>query len=139
MKYAADFRSLPRNALKGKWGIAVVAGLIASLLGAIGSSGPEINVELNDGNVNASLQILVRMRSPVQIWLAAPRKSLEPQRVLGFLLFCAVCRPPQKPTQKPTRLYFYMQNSAIILYHHTSIRVCVHCEGCVYGRSNYPS
>ena len=58
MKYAADFRSIARNVLKGKWGIAVVAGLIASLLGAIGSSGPELNVELNDGNFNASLQIL---------------------------------------------------------------------------------
>ena len=57
MIYAADFRSIARNALKGKWGIAVVAGLIASLLGAIGSSGPELNVELNDGNFNASLQI----------------------------------------------------------------------------------
>ncbi len=82
MKYAADSRSLARNALKGKWGIAVVARLIASLLGATGSSGPEINVELNDGNFNASLQILVRMRSPVQIWLAAPRKSLEPQGLI---------------------------------------------------------
>ena len=58
MKYAADFRSIARNVLKGKWGIAVVAGLIASVLGAIGSSGPELNVELNDGNFNASLQIL---------------------------------------------------------------------------------
>ena len=58
MKYAADFRSLARNALKGKWGIAVVAGLIASLLGAIGSSGPELKIELNEGNFNASLQIL---------------------------------------------------------------------------------
>ena len=58
MKYAADFRSIARTALKGKWSIAVVAGLIASLLGAIGSSGPELNVELNDGNFNASLQIL---------------------------------------------------------------------------------
>ena len=27
------------------------------------------------------------MRSPVQIWLAAPQKSLELQRVSGFLLF----------------------------------------------------
>ena len=58
MKYADDFRSIARNALKGKWGIAVVAGLIASLLGAVGSGGPELNVELNDGNFNASLQIL---------------------------------------------------------------------------------
>ena len=46
-----------------------------------------------------------------QIWLAAPQKSLEPQRVLGFLLFCAVYCLLQKPTQKPTRLCFSMQNS----------------------------
>ena len=58
MKYASDFRSIARNALKGKWGIAVIAGLIASLLGAIGSSGPELNLKLNEGNFNASLQIL---------------------------------------------------------------------------------
>lgn len=58
MKYASDFRAIARNALKGKWGIAVIAGLIASLLGAIGSGGPELNVELNNGNFNASLQIL---------------------------------------------------------------------------------
>ena len=58
MKYASDFRAIARNALKGKWGIAVVAGLIASLLGAIGSIGPELKIELNEGNFNASLQIL---------------------------------------------------------------------------------
>ena len=72
MKYAADFRSIARNALKGKWGIAVVAGLIASLLGAIGSSGPELNVELNDGNFNASLQIfgqdVVSSNGGVEFW-----------------------------------------------------------------------
>ena len=58
MKYASDFRAIARNALKGKWGIAVVAGLIASLLGAIGAIGPELKIELNEGNFNASLQIL---------------------------------------------------------------------------------
>ena len=72
MKYAADFRSIARNALKGKWGIAVVAGLIASLLGAIGSSGPELNVEFNDGNFNASLQIfgqdVVSSNGGAELW-----------------------------------------------------------------------
>ena len=72
MKYAADFRSIARNVLKGKWGIAVIAGLIASLLGAIGSSGPELNVELNDGNFNASLQILgqdvISTNGGVEFW-----------------------------------------------------------------------
>jgi len=72
MKYAADFRSIARTALKGKWGIAVIAGLIASLLGAIGSIGPELNVELNDGNFNASLQILgqdvISTNGGVEFW-----------------------------------------------------------------------
>ena len=72
MKYAADFRSIARNVLKGKWVIAVVAGLIASVLGAVGSSGPELNVELNDGNFNASLQILgqdvISTNGGVEFW-----------------------------------------------------------------------
>ena len=72
MKYASDFRSIARNALKGKWGIAVIAGLIASLLGAIGSSGPELNLELNEGNFNASLQILgqdvISTNGGVEFW-----------------------------------------------------------------------
>ena len=34
MKYAADFRAIARDALRGKWPIAVLTGFIASLLGA---------------------------------------------------------------------------------------------------------
>ena len=37
MKYAADFRELARNALRGKWGIAVIVGLVAVLLGGTGN------------------------------------------------------------------------------------------------------
>ena len=57
MKYAADFRRIAREALRGRWGIAVIAGLIASLLGAIGSGGPELNIELNDGHFQAGLSV----------------------------------------------------------------------------------
>lgn len=51
MKLAADFRYIAREALKGKWGIAVIAGLIASLLGGLGSDGPEVklNIDLSEG------------------------------------------------------------------------------------------
>ena len=31
MKYAAEFRELARNALRGKWGTAVIVGLVAVL------------------------------------------------------------------------------------------------------------
>ena len=51
MKVAEDFRYIAREALRGKWGIAVIAGLIASLLGALGSDGPEVklNVDISEG------------------------------------------------------------------------------------------
>ncbi len=51
MKLAADFRYIAREALRGKWGIAVIAGLIASLLGGLGSDGPEVklNIDLSEG------------------------------------------------------------------------------------------
>lgn len=55
MKYAADFRSIARNALTGRWTIAVVAGLIASLLGAVASNGPELKLNINDSGVNVGV------------------------------------------------------------------------------------
>ena len=48
MKLAADFRYIAREALRGKWGIAVIAGLIASLLGGLGSDGPEVKLNINN-------------------------------------------------------------------------------------------
>ena len=51
MKYAADFRSIARNALTGRWGIAVIAGLIASLLGAA-SGIPEFRLDHNSSGTD---------------------------------------------------------------------------------------
>ena len=51
MKYAADFRSIARNALTGRWGIAVIAGLIASLLGAA-SGIPEFSLDYNSSGTD---------------------------------------------------------------------------------------
>ena len=56
MKYAADFRSIARNALSGRWGLAVITGLIASLLGAVASNGPEIKFNINDNGANVGLE-----------------------------------------------------------------------------------
>lgn len=56
MKYAEDFRRIARNALKGKWTIAVVAGLLAALLGGEALGGPQINFKLNDGNFYIGLE-----------------------------------------------------------------------------------
>ena len=51
MKFAADFRHIAREALRGKWPIAVIAGLIASLLGGLGADGPEVklNIDMSTG------------------------------------------------------------------------------------------
>ena len=56
MKYAADFRSIARNALSGRWTVAVIAGLIASLLGAVASNGPEIKLNINDSGANVGME-----------------------------------------------------------------------------------
>jgi uncharacterized membrane protein len=48
MKSASDFRSIARNALSGRWGIAVGAGLLAALLGAIPSGSSNYRSDRND-------------------------------------------------------------------------------------------
>ena len=49
MKLAADFRYTAREALRGKWGVAVIAGMIASLLGAITSARFNIDTDTPTG------------------------------------------------------------------------------------------
>lgn len=51
MKYAKDFRADARRALTGKWAIAVIAGLLAVLLGGAGTgSGIEVDFDLSEGS-----------------------------------------------------------------------------------------
>jgi len=52
VKYASDFRHTARDSLRGKWGIAVLAGLIASLLGAVTSNGPKIEFYYGDNGAS---------------------------------------------------------------------------------------
>ena len=57
MKIAEDFRKIARNALIGKWRIALAVGLVATILGATGTNGPEfkINIDGSGGNVSFNL------------------------------------------------------------------------------------
>lgn len=48
MNCAADFRRIAREALSGKWLTAVIAGLIAALLGGVSSDGPELKFSTGD-------------------------------------------------------------------------------------------
>ena len=52
MMYAYDFRKIARDVLRGKWGIAVIAGLIATLLGGAASIGPELELKISDSGRN---------------------------------------------------------------------------------------
>lgn len=54
MKYAANFRGIARKALAGNWAIAVLAGLIAVLLGGLGSKASEVklNVDMSGPSAN---------------------------------------------------------------------------------------
>lgn len=51
MKLAADFRQAAREALCGKWPIAILIGLVAVLLDGAGSGGPEVkfNYDVSSG------------------------------------------------------------------------------------------
>lgn len=57
MKYAADFRAIARGALSGRWGIAVVAGLVASMLGGLASQF-EVNIDLGGADLAESLDLI---------------------------------------------------------------------------------
>ena len=56
MRLADDFRSIAREVLRGKWKIAVLVGLVASMLGAVEGMGPEVKFSIEESSVKASLE-----------------------------------------------------------------------------------
>ena len=54
MKLAADFRESAREALKGKWGLAVITGIIAGILGASTHGGSSGGVNFNFSGLDNS-------------------------------------------------------------------------------------
>lgn len=60
MKFASDFRRIARDSLRGRWGLAVLAGFIASLLGAgTTSGGINFNFNVDETDVSVSLDNLI--------------------------------------------------------------------------------
>ena len=55
MKVSADFRRSAREALRGKWGIAVLAGVIASILGHAGSLPTNFKLSIDLSEAGADL------------------------------------------------------------------------------------
>lgn len=60
MKTAADFRSTARDTLAGNWKNTVLVGVVASLLGAVGGNGWDVNIDIEAGNEKASLELAGR-------------------------------------------------------------------------------
>ena len=56
MRLAADFRSIARDILQGKWKIAVLTGIVATLLGGVENMGPEVKLNIDASNVGASFE-----------------------------------------------------------------------------------
>ncbi|MBR5247351.1 MAG: hypothetical protein IKV27_00130, partial [Lachnospiraceae bacterium] len=57
MKIAANFRYIAREALRGKWLIAVIAGLIAFLLGGLGSEGLDVKLNIDMSGSMVSFEV----------------------------------------------------------------------------------
>lgn len=57
MKYASDFRRIARDSLGGKWMTAVIAGLIAALLGGIASDNAGFKINIDSSGVSANFLI----------------------------------------------------------------------------------
>lgn len=63
MKYAADLRQSAREALQGKWPLAILVGLVAALLGGAASDGPEFKINYSGGELDANLQTIYSYRT----------------------------------------------------------------------------
>lgn len=57
MRYAADFRAIARSALRGRWFIAVMVTLVATILGGTGMDGPEIKFNISESGASANLTL----------------------------------------------------------------------------------
>lgn len=78
MKLAADFRAIARNALKGKWPVAVLTGFLASLMGALifsngggssGNSGDSNSVNISPADVRQLITLIYIALVVLVIWM----------------------------------------------------------------------
>ena len=78
MKLSADFRRIARNALKGKWVVGVIVGLVAALLGAGSMNEPELKINIDLSNAGLSFNYAGKtiastrngLDSPIGEWIA---------------------------------------------------------------------
>ena len=93
MKYASDFRSIARDALKGRWGIAVLAGLIAALLGAVSSGGPEVTLNMGDTGTSLNLEFAnQQIFSTADGWMPKMNAFLVGGAMYIILVACSIVK-----------------------------------------------
>lgn len=66
MKRASEFRTIARDTLSGKWGLAVLAGFLASLLGAT-NSGASFRFNASTGSSNPGYTVNLQELIPAQM------------------------------------------------------------------------
>jgi len=78
MKLAADFREIARNVLRGKWPVAILAGFLASVMGACilsngggtsGNRGESNGVDLSPNSVRQWITVIYIILAVLIIWL----------------------------------------------------------------------
>lgn len=88
MKLAKDFRKIAREALTGKWSIAVIVALVASLLGGLESGGPELDINI-DGSSSMSANLNFAGQT---VYSTGTNSDISPWLIggLGFIIIVAL-------------------------------------------------
>ena len=83
MFVAKDFRKFAREALNGKWGMAVLAGFVASLLGGVVNSGVDFNFSINlEEDSGPSSEMAIYLKQMIQ--------ELEASGILNWIFTAAM-------------------------------------------------
>ena len=110
MKYAADFRASAREALRGRWGIAVLAGLLATILGGVVSQGPELTFSYDGYGLNANLQLAGQT---VYSWGGSP-SPIVGALLVGYARFNLDLLGGERPAVETLFAYFpYWKTTAL--------------------------
>ena len=91
MKTASEFRAIARDALRGRWGLAVITGLVAVLLGGPVGDAPTVNWQINASALSADLneagQTIFSTDALFGSWTTGMLRSMAVFLLLAVLFF----------------------------------------------------
>ena len=91
MKYASDFKRIAINALSGRWGMAVIAGLLASLLGNVAPEVFEIKANISGGEFYGVVRVAGQDIAGWSQWFTGTLMNGALLMILGGLVAALVC------------------------------------------------